>query len=146
MVDHAVPEAGFVFLDRLVLLFEKVEIVADGLTAGALVVNGCSDFVEPSLCLFVPGSQGLIAFFVFGLVLRNVGVLVDAVLDLPGDKVDFKGQVVLLFLKGAGIKGRILDGPEGFNGALPVGEYFVGGTHGSSFDRVIRKVVSVGRK
>ena len=60
-------------------------------------------------------------------------------LDLPGDKVDFKGQVVLLFLKGAGIKGRILDGPEGFNDALPVGEYFVGGTHESDFDLVIRK-------
>lgn len=45
-------------------------------------------------------EAGFIAFFVFGLVLRNMDVLVAAVLDLPGDKVDFKRQVVLLFLKG----------------------------------------------
>ena len=45
-------------------------------------------------------EAGFIAFFVFSRVLRNMDVLVDAVLDLPGDKVDFKRQVVLLFLKG----------------------------------------------
>ncbi len=30
MVDHAVPEASIVFLNRAVLLLEQVEVVADG--------------------------------------------------------------------------------------------------------------------
>ena len=48
------------------------------------------------LCFFVAGGQSLVALFVFGLVLCNVGVFVDAVLDLPRDKVDFKSQVIPL--------------------------------------------------
>lgn len=60
-------------------------------------------------------EAGFIAFFVFGLVLRNMDVLVDAVLDLPGDKVDFKRQVVLLFLKGRNCRcGFIKSNPYSF--------------------------------
>lgn len=140
VVDHAVPETGIVFLNRTFLLFEQVEVVADGLTAGALVVNGGGDFVKPSLCFFVAGGQSLVALFVFGLVLLNVGVLVNAVLNLPGDKVDLKGKVILLFFKRACIEGCVFDGSEGLDDVLPVGENLVCGTLKSCLDLVIRQV------
>lgn len=94
-------------MDGIVPLLEQVKVVTNEIGSG--------DFIESFRCLFVSGSHSLVVFFVFGLVPRNVGVFVDDVLDLPGSKVDFKDQVVLLFLKYVGIKGRILDDLEGFN-------------------------------
>lgn len=106
MVNHAMPEASLVFLNRPVPMFEQVKVVA-GLAAGVLVLNGRSDLVKLGLCLFIPGCQGLVALFVFGLVLRNMVVLVNAALNLFGEKVDLKSQVILFFFKGTGIEGRV---------------------------------------
>jgi hypothetical protein len=114
VVDHAVPEAGVVLLQRFLLLFQKLQVVLDPLAAGVLVVDGSRDFIEAGLCLFVPGAQGFVGFLVLGLVLGNVGVLVDAVLDLPGDEVYLSGELVFFPLQGGRVKGGILDGAGRF--------------------------------
>ena len=48
-------------------------------------------FIKAVLCFLIPGSEGFVLFVVISLVLRNMGVLVNAVLYQPCDDVKLIG-------------------------------------------------------
>ena len=89
------------------------------------VVDFCLYLVKAALCLFVPCGEALVFSVVIRLVLRHMGVLIDAVLNQPRDHIQFIGQFRLLLFEGRGVKDGIPDKAEGFDDRVLVGESLV---------------------
>lgn len=54
--------------------------------------------------LFIPGGEAFVFLVVVRLVLRHMGVLVDAVLNQPCDDVQFISQFCPFLFEGGGVK------------------------------------------
>ena len=102
--DHAVEKLRIVFGDGLVVAFQNLDVVFDGLEAGGLVVDSGSDFIEALFCLVVTGSEILIFFVVSCLVLSDVGVLVNAILNESGDHIQLIGEFISFFFQPTCVK------------------------------------------
>lgn len=139
-INHAVEKQHIVFCDGFLLFFQNLEVVLDGLAAGILVMKLGGDRIEPFFCLVVAGGQAFEFLIVIRLILRDVGVLINAVLNEPGDDVQLIGKFIPLFFQRGGVKGSILDEMESFKNRLLIGEHLVCGANEGSFNLVVREM------
>ena len=85
------PEADIVFRGGVLAFFRERKVMLDGFAAGILVMDFSLHLVKAPLCFLIPGSERFILFVVISLVLRYMGVLVNAVLYQSCDNVQLIG-------------------------------------------------------
>lgn len=112
----------------------------DGFAAGILVVDFSLHLVKATLCFLIAGRERFVLFVVIRLVLRHMGVLVNAVLYQPCDDVQFIGQLRPFLFKSGGVKDRITDKAEGLDDRVLVGECLVCRPYKRRLDLVIRQM------
>lgn len=99
----------------------------DRFMVGTLVVDFFFYFVKAALCFLIPSREGFVLFVVVNLVLRNMGVLVNAVLNQPCDDVKLIGQFCFLMFKSGCVKDRFLNNAKGVDDSVLIGERFICG-------------------
>lgn len=102
---HAVPEADIVFRDGILAFFQERKVMLDGFAAGILVVDFSLHLVKAALGFLIPGSERFVLFVVISLVLRHMGVLVNAVLYQPCDNVQLIGKLRSFLFKSGCVEG-----------------------------------------
>lgn len=84
---HAMLEADIVFGNGILPFFQECMAMPDGFSAEILVVDFSHHLVKAALGFLIAGGERFVLFVVIRLVLRHMGVLVDAVLYQPCDNI-----------------------------------------------------------
>ncbi len=104
---------------------ELVEKGFDRRLPSQFIAYCCRDRVQPSFSFVEPLGQPVVAFLVFSLVERDVGVFLNALLQELGDHHQLTLQLISLRSQRRGVKGGALGKLEGADDVVPVREQLV---------------------
>ena len=104
VVHQPVPSGQCEFRQLIWQLLEGCEEGLVGRSLGLLFVDLCRDRIKARLGFLEALGKAVVLFLVFSLILRNTGILINALLYHVGNHLRFLQELVMLGLKRCGVE------------------------------------------